>query len=418
MNETVATTSATTLYAPIFFFCITLSLRALLSFLETSIAALRLFKLKELAANVKRYSSFFQVLEKAPHQVLITILVASNLADVTTAALATYITETIFAQFNFSGTVGFSLGIGFATVAILIFGEILPKNIAKTHGDRIFQSTLWITSTLYYLFYPLVNLLIRFSNYIVILCTGHEDIAEGSEWVASEKEIKFLIDYISQKGLLETEKSTMLQNIFDLGHTPIRDIMVPSADIIKTEINAPIEEIISLFSKHRFTRIPIYKDTIDNIVGMIHLKDVFTFLSSKNPIKIKELLRPILFIPESLKVNQLLRKFREQKMHIAMVLNEYGTITGLITLEDVLEEIVGDISDEHELTTQNIVLLRKGRWLVNASTPLEEIEQLLSITFVKEAAITLGGFLTEKLQRLPKKGEFIVYNEHHFQVQK
>ena len=141
-------------------------------------------------------------------------------------------------------------------------------------------------------------------------------------------------------------------------------------------------------------------------------------LSQKQDKPLKDIVRPIMFIPESVKVNQLLQEFRNEHMHIAIVLNEHGSVTGLITLEDVLEEIVGEISDEHELTTEKIVKLAQGGWLVDAGITLEELGEFLDITFQTEDSVTLGGFLTEQLQHLPKKGERISYKNYYFQIQR
>lgn len=398
-------------------FCVALIARAVFSFLETSITALRLFKLKELAASTNQYKSLFTTLEKSPHKILITILIADSLADVTTAALATHIMETLFARLQLSGSLGFSLGIGVASLAILIFGEIIPKNIAKAYGDRLFKSTLWLTNVLYRIFNPLVSFLVRITDYIVYKIAGQKALENSSEWVSSEKEIQFLIDYISQKGLMDTQKTEMLQNIFDLGTTPVKEIMVPATDIISVNINSSTKEIIDVYVHHPYTRLPVYEEKLDNIIGMIHLKDIFALIIRGEDKPLKELIRPILFVPESVKVNQLLREFRQQNMHIAMVLNEHGSIVGLITLEDVLEEIVGEISDEHEPTTDTIIQLKQGGWLVDASTPLEKIETLLSMNIESESR-TLGGFLTEQLQHLPKKGERVLYKNYYFQVQK
>jgi putative hemolysin len=406
------------LTTPIIAFFVCLMLRAVFSFLETSITALRLFKLKELAASTKSYHALFQTLEKNPHRVLITILIANNLADVTTAALATNIMESIFAHLHLSSSLGFSLGIGIATLAILIFGEIIPKNFAKGRGDRLFKSSLWLTNILFYIFYPVVTLLISFSDSIVAKISGDKSIEGGGEWVSSEREIQFLIRYIYEKGLIEAEKTEMLQNIFELGRTPVREIMVPATDIISVSAKSTIKETLNVFLEHHFSRLPVYQDNKDNVIGMVHLKDVFAILSSNQNRTLVELVRPILFVPESVKVNQLLREFREQHMHIAMVLNEHGIITGLITLEDVLEEIVGEISDEHEPAIQKITPLKQGGWLVDASTPLEELSEFLNITFETEDALTLGGFITEQLQHLPKKGERLLYQNFYFQIQK
>ena len=406
------------LQTPIIFFFVALAARAVFSFLETSITALRLFKLKELAQSTEHYEALFAALEQSPHRVLITILIANSIADVTTAALATHITETVFAQWNLSSGLGFSLGIVIASMAIVVFGEIIPKNLAKGRGEKLFKSMLWLTNIMFYVLYPVVSFLVKFSDFIVLKIMGNKNQESGSEWVSSEREIQFLIDYINEKGLMETEKTEMLQNIFDLGHTPVKEIMVPETNIICVSAQSTIKQTLEIFSKHQYTRMPVYEGQLDNFIGMVHQKDIFVLLSKNEDKPLKDILRPMMFIPETIKVNQLLREFRHQQMHIAIVLNEHGSVTGLITLEDVLEEIVGEISDEHELISQKIIPLKQGGWLVDAGITLEELEDLLSITFATEDSVTLGGFLTEQLQHLPKKGERILYKNFYFQVQK
>ncbi len=403
---------------PIICFFIALCLRALFSFLETSITALRLYKLKELAKSHGRYEVLFESLETNPHRVLITILICNSLADVTTAALATNIMETIFKRFNLSGGLGFSMGIALATIAILIFGEIIPKNLAKGRSERLFRSALWLVNIIFYLFYPLVTFLNRFTSFVVNKIGGTKETESAGEWVSSEREIRFLIDYIYGKGLIEQEKNEMLQNIFELGTTPVKEIMVPATDIVLVTSDATIKDTLATFVEHPFTRLPVYEAKSDNIIGMVHMKDVFMCLTKNEDKPLSELIRPILFIPESIKVNQMLREFRNKHMHIAVVINEHGSITGLITLEDVLEQIVGDLRDELEPQNECIVPLKQGGWLIDASTPLEDVTDLLHITFETEGSVTLGGFITEQLQHLPKKGERLLFKGYYFQVQK
>jgi putative hemolysin len=411
-------TPLSSLYLELIFFVISLVACAIFSFLETSVTALRLFKLKELAqSSTGRYGQLFLTLEKDPHRVLITILIASSLADVTAAALSTHIMETIFAYFNFSGGLGFSAGIALATMAILIFGEVIPKNIAKAHGEKLFRSSLWLTNIVFYLMYPFVTLLTRLSDFVIYRLSGGK-LADGTESVTSEKEIKFLIDYIDEHGLMEREKTQMLQNIFELGRTPVREIMVPTTDIVSISSDMGIEETFQIFSKYQYSRLPIFQGKIDNVIGMVHQKDLFLIWSKHEDKTLKDIMRPILFIPESVKVNQLLREFRQQHMHIAIVINEFGGVTGLVTLEDVLEEIVGEINDEYEPTSEKVVPLKQGGWLVDAAITLEELQELLHMSFETESALTLGGFLTEQLQHLPKKGERVLYKKHYFQIQK
>ena len=403
----------------IFLFFISLFIRAIFAFLETSITALRLFKLKELAHEMgKRYEALFQCLEKNPHRVIITTLIISSFSDVTCAALATNIMETVFQHFHLSSGLGFSFGIGFAGIMIILFGEILPKNLARSRGERLFKSSIWLINFVYYALYPLSTILIRFSDSILYRIGDSTKDATGSEWVASEREIRFLIDYIHAKGILEKEKTEMLRNIFDLGSTPVKDIMVPATDIISVDVSTSINDVLNILSKYRFTRLPVYEKRVDNIIGMLHQKDLFVMLSQKKDKPLRELVRPILFIPEMVKINQLLREFREQHMHIAIVLNEHGSVTGLITLEDVLEEIVGEITAEHEPSSEKILPMQQGVWLVDAAYPIEDLSEVLNITFEQEDAITLGGFLTENLQHLPQKGERVLYKKYYFQIQK
>lgn len=403
------------IYTEVIIFVLSLLGCALFSFLETSITALRLFKLKELASIAPRYQALLNTLEKNPHQVLITILIANSLVNVTAAALITNIMENVFARLHLSGSLGFSLGIGVATTAILIFGEVIPKNLAKVHGEKLFKSTLWITNIVFYLLYPFVILLIKISSTIVSLVGVS---TEPSELVTSEREIRFLIDYINEKGLMEREKTEMLQSIFKLGSKPVREIMVPAIDIIMVNERASMKEALEIFTKYQYSRLPVYQETVDNIIGMLHFKDLFAVMTHGQETSLSALVRPILFVPESMKINQLLREFRLQRKHIAIVINEHGSITGLVTLEDVLEEIVGEIRDEYEQVTEKIIALEKGGWLVDGSIDLETLSEYLDITFEVEDAITLGGFLAEQLQHVPKKGERVLYHQYQFYIQK
>ena len=325
--------------------------------------------------------------------------------------------ENFFISLHLSEGLGFSLGIAIATATTLLVGEVIPKNIAQAHGPQLFKSTLWLTNITFYIMSPLVNILSKLSNFIVTLVKSNSE-EDSTETYTSEKEIQFLIDYINKKGMMDTDKTQMLHSIFDLGHTTVKEIMVPETDIITVNVNASLEQALDLFSRYHFSRLPVYEGEDDNIIGMVHQKDAYLVLLKNEQKTLKELVRPILFVPESMKVNQLLRQFKQQRHHIAMVLNEYGGIIGLVTLEDAIEEIVGEINDEHESVPEAIVPLEQGGWLVYAGVDLDELEKLLNIRFECEDAVTLGGFLTEKLQRLPKKGERLAYNGYVFQIQK
>ena len=398
--------------------CITFSLclYALFSFLETAITALRIFNLKQLAKKTGKYKKLFTAIEKEPQRVLIALLIANCLANVVAVDLVTDFVQYGLMGLGLAASWSFFLSVAVATALFLIFGEIIPKNVAQLNSERLLQSTLWIANMTFFIMTPLVALLSAVSNFFVRKISA-KDTGEGNS-LASEREIKFLINHINKQGQMDTDKSQMLHGIFELADTTIKEIMVPEIDVITLNVKSTLQEALEMFTKYHFSRLPVYEDKEDNIIGMVHQKDLFLLLSKKEERPLKELVRPLLFVPESMKVNQLLRQFKQQRHHIAMVLNEYGGIIGLVTLEDALEEIVGDINDEHESVADPIVPLEQGGWLVYAGVDLETLAEKIGISFKVEDAITLGGFLTERLQHLPKKGERFEYKEHIFQVQK
>jgi len=395
----------------VIFFVISLFFAALFAFLETAFTALRLFNLKELEVSVSKYKSLFNSWETNPQRILITILIANNFAHVVSSVLISHIMQ------KFMGNIGLAIGAALATILILIFGEIIPKSFAKTHHEKLFGSCLYLINILYHFEYPLVTVLLKISDF-VFEQLGRDHLLKKQD-VVSEKEIEFLIDYSDQKGLMKTEKTEMLQNVFSLEQTHIREIMIPKNEVVSIAVTANLKDLKDMFIQSRYSRLPVYEREEDNIIGMIHQKDVFEVLyeESGKDQQIKHLMRPILFIPDSQKVNQLLSEFLTKQLHIGVVINEYGNVVGLVTLENILEEIVGDIADEHEEVTPDIVALDDGNWVVKGSVDLEEIEEVLKITFVTEGSVTLAGFLSEKLQHLPKKDEKLFYEGYCFQIQ-
>ncbi len=398
-----------TIFSEFLLFLFSLSFAALFAFLETAFTALRLFKLKELELSVSKYKTLFNSWEKNPQRILITILIANNFAHVLSSVLITNIME------RFLGTIGLAIGVALATAMILIFGEIIPKSFAKTHHERLFGSFLWLINILIHLLYPFVTVLLGIADKFFAKLGG-EHVLEKNDAV-SEKEIEFLIDYSDEKGIMAAEKTEMLQNIFGLGQTVVREIMIPKADMVLLNVTSTIDDAMSVFFKSRYSRIPVYEDNQDNIIGIIHQKDIFDLLYHEQNKTLKELVRPVLFIPETQKINQLLSDFLRKHVHLAIVIDEYGSVAGLATLEDIIEEIVGEIVDEHDRISAQIVQLERGGWVIDASVSLEKIEDLLNIKIVTESSITLGGFLAEKLQHIPKKGERVFHEGYCFQVQ-
>lgn len=394
-------------------FLISLLTCALFSFLETSVTALRLFKLKELELTTPHYKNLFEAFDKHPQQILISILIATDLASVTCAVVSQSLTESLFEQIKMPESLTFVLGILITTIIVSVFGEIIPKSIAKSMGAKTFTSTLWIVNIFYKILGPIARKIHAISLFI--------SKNNNEEEIVSEKEIQFLINYIEEKGLMEHEKTSMLQNIFRMGQTSVKEILIPKSEIISINVNDDISTFLDKFAEYQFSRFPVYQDNPENIIGIVYLKDLL-FALQKNPaIKLQGLVRPIIFVPDNMKVNELLKEFKLQHIHMSMILDEYGNTIGLVTLEDTLEEIVGDIHDEHDANrdSEKIKILKQGaEWNVDATIDLDRLYPLLKVTFQTQTAVTLGGFLSEKMQHLPKVGESLTYKDYHFTVEK
>jgi len=209
----------------------------------------------------------------------------------------------------------------------------------------------------------------------------------------------------------------MLQNIFGLGQTQVNKIMIPRSDMVLLDSASSLDSAMSAFAAHRYSRLPLFEGKEENIIGFLYQKDSFALLQKKQRKPLKELVRPILFVPETKMCNQLLSEFLKKRMHMAVVIDEYGGVVGLVTLEDVIEEIVGEIRDEHEKVRAKIIALEQGGWLIDASVSLDDLEEVLEIPFPAQGAVTLAGFLNEQLQHLPRKGERHIYKGYCFQIQ-
>ena len=394
-------------------FLLSLITCALFSFLETSVTALRLFKLKEIELATPQYKNLFEAFDKHPQQILISILIATDLASVTCAVVSQNLTETLFEQIKMPESLTFVFGILITTIIVSIFGEIIPKSIAKSMGATTFTSTLWIVNIFYKLLGPIARQIHKISSF---LARNNND-----EEIVSEKEIQFLINYIQEKGLMDNEKTAMLQNIFHMGQTSVKEILIPKSDMISINVNDDISTFLDKFSEYQFSRFPVYKSNPEHIIGIVYLKDIL-FTLQKNPsVTLQELMRPIIFVPDNMKVNELLKEFKLQQIHMAMVLDEYGNTIGLVTLEDTLEEIVGDIHDEHDANrdTEKIKVIKKDcEWNVDATIDLDRLRPLLKITFATQSAVTLGGFISEQMQHIPKVGESLIYKGFSFIIEK
>jgi CBS domain containing-hemolysin-like protein len=381
---------------------------ALFAFLETAVTSLRPYQVRELETSAPFYKRLFELWKNTPQRLLVSILVLSNFFEIAASISLSRVLERSL------GSVGVIVGMVVATVLTVIFVNIVPKTLAQVSSGKRLRVWLWLVNAVVKLFKPAVTVLLGFvKTFFAMIGTDSFD----EQTTLSEKEIKFMIDQSDEHGIMDAEKSEMLQNIFGLGETQVSKVMIPRFDMALLNINLTIRDAVEAMRNHRFSRFPVYDGKEDNIVGIIYHKDLFDHFSRTLDKPLKDLVRPIMFVPETKRINQLLNEFLKKRMHMSIVIDEFGGVIGLVTLEDLIEEIVGEISDEHEKIHTGVIPLEQGGWLVNASIILDKLEEFLNITFDVVGSLTLAGFLSEKFQYVPKVGEQFSYRGYIFKIQ-
>jgi len=298
----------------------------------------------------------------------------------------------------------------------LVIGEISPKSLALQHAERI---ALWSAGPLMLLSYltsPLVKLITWSSNALVKPFGGTASFAPP---ILTEEELKMLVEAGEEEGVLEEEEKEMIHSIFEFTDTVARKVMVPRTDIRAVEVNSTIDELLDVIMKAGHSRIPVYEENIDNILGIVHAKDLLRALHENGrEVTIRELMRPPYVIPENKKVDELLAEFKRSKIQMAIVVDEYGGTAGLVTVEDLLEEIVGDIMDEYDVEEPLIEIIDEKTVIVDARTPIDEINEQMDLALPEEEFDTIGGLVFGLFGKQPQQGERIEYDTVDFVVEK
>jgi putative hemolysin len=335
-------------------------------------------------------------MKEDPHRLLSTILIGNNLVNIWASALATALAISFFA----SNAVGIATGI--MTFFILIFGEILPKSMATKNNIFIARLAIFPLYWLSRVLLPVIVVL----NFIPRL-TGKLKPAP----VMTEEELKTIIEVTEEGGEINGEEREFIHNIFKLDDTSASEIMTPTTDMFAVNVNQPLA--LTNILKSGFTRIPVYEKHIGNIIGILNLKDIFQYYTdSPETMNIRKIMNKPYFIPESKKLNGLLKQFKRRKNHMAIVVSEHGEVVGLITLEDVLEELVGDIIDETDKYEPHIVKLKKSLWLVLGKSDIEEVNEKIPLNIPDSNEYdTFSGYILWRIGRIPEAKEIITIDQ-------
>ena len=375
-----------------------LLLSGIFSSAETALTTYNKIRMRALADEGNKRASAVLAVTENSGKMLSAILIGNNIVNTAVASLATTI------AYRLGGT-AVAIASGLMTLLIILFGEITPKTMATIHAEKM---------ALFYA--PAINFFMKIMTPFIFIVNGLSTgllmllriDPNAKDNTMTEAELRSVVNVSHQDGVIESDEKEMIYNVFDLGDAIAKDVMVPRVNVTFADIDSSYDELIDLFREDKFTRLPVYQETKDNVVGTINMKDLLLYDSKKSEFQIKDILREAYFTYEYKSISELLVEMRQASFNIAIVLDEYGETSGLITLEDILEEIVGEIHDEYdENEEENIKAVGEHEYIIEGSTNLDDLNDSLDLNLESEDYDSLGGFIIEKLDRLPKADDSV-----------
>ena len=385
------------------FLVILLLLSAFFSSAETALTTVNRIRMRTLAEDGDKRAERVLRITDDSGKMLSAILIGNNIVNLSASSIATSLAIELW------GSVGAGIATGILTLLILIFGEISPKTLATIYSERIALTYSAAIELLIKILTPVIFLINKLSMGFLLLMRVD---SKAGEQQLTEEELRTIVDVGKESGVLETEEHEMINNLFDFGDAQAKEVMVPRIDMTFANIASTYDELIEIFQEDKFTRLPVYEDTTDNVVGILNMKDLLLY-KDKAHFCIRDIMREPYFTYEHKNTAELFMEMRKSSISLAIVLDEYGATAGLITLEDLLEEIVGEIRDEYDTDEEDSILpLNEREFLVLGSTNLDDLCDALSLDFRSEDYDTIGGYLVGLLDHLPEKNEIIITDDN------
>jgi putative hemolysin len=380
-----------------------LLLSAFFSGSETAFLSSRKIRIRHLAEEGNKKAKIVQRMMEEPDKVVAAVVIGNNIVNVAASSIATTMAISIF------GNQGVGAAIGIMTFLILVVGEITPKGFAVKNAERLvlaFARPLYVVTRI---LSPVAIALNAISRGVSRLLGGKLD----KSVFLTEEEFKTFLTMAEEEGSLEEEERERIYNVFEFSDTVAKEVMTPRTDMVCLDEKSSLEDARNLIVKSGFSRIPVYEGNVDHVIGILYAKDL---LRTKGETVLKDLLRDPYFIPETKKVDELLERMQKSKVHLAIVVDEYGGTAGIVTIEDLLEEIVGEIFDEYDVTRIPIRVLDDHTVLINGMVPIDEVNELLNVNIPENGFETIGGFMLDQFGHIPEEGEKITYNSVDFVV--
>ena len=414
------------MFLQIFVLIILILLNAFFAAAEIAFISLNDAKIEKQAKEGNKKAKSIEKMLKDPSKFLATIQIGITLAGFLSSAFAseTFARKLAPLLNNIIPSVGITAWTNIAIIIItiilsyftLIFGELVPKRLAMKHYEKISFATIGIIRGISIVTAPFVKFLTASTN-IVSKLFG---VSGDEEETVTEEQIRMMIDVGEEKGTIDKEEKEMLNNVFEFNDKIVSEIMVPRTEIFAVDIDSTISEVIDMLSEdYRYSKIPVYENTIDEIKGIVYVKDILVSQKNKNN-KIKSLVKNAYYVPESKLVNELFEDMRKHKKQIAIVIDEYGGTSGIVTIEDILEEIVGEIYDEYDEIEEKYEKIDENTYMFNGNVAIYEVEKILGIKIPEGEYDTLSGYLIEELGRIPgeKEKPVIEIKEATYKVEK
>ena len=387
---------------------IMLILCALASATETALTSVSRIKLRNLVEEGDQKAAEIQLLLANPNVFLSTILIVNSVATIVASSLATVL------ALRFSANWGELISSVLLSLVVLIFCEITPKTAAVQNPWRFarvmigpVRGTAWVLTPVVWALGNITRSLVRM--------LGGQSVRHGP--FVTEEELRLLVTVGEEEGVLEEAETEMIHSIFEFADTPVREVMIPRIDIVALENDATVEQAVDLALQGGLSRIPVYEESIENITGVLYTKDMLKQLREEHDsLPIRNLVRAAYFVPETKKLDDLLLEMRQKRVHMVIVIDEYGSVSGLVTIEDLVEEIVGDIKDEYDQEEILYEQVNDHEYVVSAKMSIDEFNDLMGTKLEDEEYDTLGGFLYAQLDKIPVAGDTITFEHHRFTI--
>ncbi len=382
-------------------------LSAFFSSAETALTTVSKITIRSMIEDGNKKAVIVDKIINNQGKMLSAILIGNNLVNIIASALATILAQNLFGQY------AVSFATGLLTIVVLIFGEITPKSLATLNALKLSLAYAKVIYSLMFLLTPAIFIINKLA-YFFMRMLGIDPTKKMAS--ITETELRTIVDVSHEEGIIEKEERQMINNVFDFGDAIASDVMVPKIDMTMADINSTYEELIKIFRSEKYTRIPIYQDSTDNVIGIINMKDLLLY-NPEEIFDVRKYLRSAFYTYESKKLSELMIEMKKTSVNIVIVLDEYGVTAGLITLEDLLEEIVGEIHDEYDLDEDEpIKKISENIYILEGQMKIDDLNDYLGVNLSSDDYDSIGGLIIEKLDRLPTVGDKITIDSLSFKV--